>query len=449
MLTGRLAEHIATALARSLPADIEIKAKQHLLDTIAAMVSGSRLAPGEKAIAFARLNQGPAEATIAGSDLRTGMVQAALANGMLGHADETDDSHAPSLTHPGCAVVPAALAVAEARNRCGRDLLRSVVVGYDVGPRISMALGGERFFIRHHSSHAVGGLFGAAAAAGALFGLSQRQCRSLLGYGVQMASGNASWRRDPDHIEKAFDFGGMPAMNGVLAASMVASGMTGVPDALDGAPSLFSAFPDEADPPLAVRDLGGFFEISRTAIKKWCVGSPIQAALDALEMLMAQHAVAVDQIDRIVVSLPETSARVVDDRDMPDVNMQYQLAVMLIDGAVSFASSHDRTRLKDPDVVSLKQRIRLDPHSDPEFLEHTRQAIVTIRLRDGHELTQKVRHVRGTPKNPMENREIVAKAIDLMRPVLGETRSQEIVERVMNVENERDAGDLARLLRTD
>jgi 2-methylcitrate dehydratase PrpD len=446
VVTERLAEHIASALSRPLPPEVALKGRQHILDTIAAMVSGSRLEAGEKAIPYAAATAGRAEATVAGSDISTSIVQAALANGMLAHADETDDSHAPSLTHPGCAVVPAALAVAEARGLSGRDLLNAVVAGYDVGPRISMALGGERFFEQHHSSHAVGGLFGAAGAAGALFALSQPQCRSLLGYAVQMASGNACWRRDPDHVEKAFDFGGMPAMNGVLAAQMVAAGFTGVADALEGTPGLFSAFPQNAQPHLATDGLGATYEIMGTAIKKWCVGSPIQSALDALEFLM-KDGIAADDVDRVVVAIPLTSARVVEDRAMPTVNLRHQLALMLADGTVTFATAHDTERMNDARIIALKERIDIDPRTDEDFEIHRRQAIVQVRTQRGAALEKKVRHVRGTPANPMETDEIIAKALDLMAPILGPVAARDLIHRVMNIESETDIRLMTPLLR--
>jgi len=447
LLTQRLAQHIATAMSRPLPPEIALKGRQHLLDTVAAMVSGSHLAAGRRALSYCAANRGTGGASVIGSSLVTGTVQAALANGMLAHADETDDSHAPSLTHPGCAVVPAALAVAETRGMSGEALLRAVVAGYDVGPRVSMALGGEKFFVQHHSSHAVGGLFGAAAAAGALFELNQDQCCSLLGYAVQMASGNACWRRDPDHIEKAFDFGGMPAMNGTLAAEMVASGFTGVRDALEGNPGLFSAFPQDAEPALAIKDLDEVFEISRTAIKKWCVGSPIQAALDALQILMKEHRLTPEDIAEIVVALPETSSRVVDDRDMPDVNLQHQLAVLLLDGSMTFATSHDKGRMRDSAVVAVKGRISLDPRTDEEFQTYTRQAQVTVRTVDGREHVSKVRHVRGTPHNPMDTDEIVAKARDLMEPILSKDRTEKVIASIMAVETLPDVRALTALLR--
>ncbi len=114
-----LSEYIAGALTQALPDAVVEKARHHILDTLAAMVSGTELKPGRLAIGYVQAQGGPSEASVVGTRLRTSAVNAALANGMLAHADETDDSHALSRTHPGCAVVPAALAIAERQRASG------------------------------------------------------------------------------------------------------------------------------------------------------------------------------------------------------------------------------------------------------------------------------------------------------------------------------------------
>src|SRR5262245_63437348 len=149
--------YIAGALKNALPKEVAEKTKHHVLDTIAAMVSGSRLLPGKKAISYVKALGGANEACVIGTSIVTTAEHAALANGMLGHADETDDSHAPSLCHPGCAIVPAALAMAEREQRGGAELLRAVALGYDIGTRVNMALHGYEFrdrkSTRLNSSH--------------------------------------------------------------------------------------------------------------------------------------------------------------------------------------------------------------------------------------------------------------------------------------------------------
>lgn len=130
----KLSSYMSEARGRELPDEVVEKAKQHTLDTLAAMVSGSELAPGQAALKFVRAYGGKEIATVVASNIVCGPIEAALTNGMLAHSDETDDSHAPSQSHPGCAVVPGALAAAEQFGTDGTHFLRAVTLGYDVGP---------------------------------------------------------------------------------------------------------------------------------------------------------------------------------------------------------------------------------------------------------------------------------------------------------------------------
>src|SRR5216117_3515886 len=110
---ARLSTYMGEAAGRELPADALEKTKHHVVDTLAAMVSGVELPPAQVAIKFARAHDAEKTATVVGTNIVCGAIEAALVNGMLAHSDETDDSHAPSHSHPGCAVVPAALAAGE------------------------------------------------------------------------------------------------------------------------------------------------------------------------------------------------------------------------------------------------------------------------------------------------------------------------------------------------
>ncbi len=442
-----LSAYIARALRKPLPRTVAEKTRQHVLDTIAAMVSGSRLVPGKKAISFVKAQGGVGEASVVGSRVVTSAVNAALANGMLAHADETDDSHAPSLTHPGCGIVAAALAMGERERRSGTVLLRAVALGYDVGCRLTMALDAHQFREDGHSTHSFGPMFGAAAAAGALAGLREREIRHLLSYTAQQSSGLSCWMRDEEHVEKAFDFGGMPARNGVAAAAMVAHGFTGVADVFSGERSFFVAYGRNPDPARLVLGLGESYEIMNASIKRWPVGSPIQAPLDALALLIAAHRLRHDQVERLVVRVAHQGANTVDNRDMPDICLQHLCAVMLIDGTVTFRSAHDAKRMRDGTVLALRRRIRLLGDDQLSRAMPSRQGIVELRLRDGRELRHHARAVRGTPANPMTRAEVDAKAQDLVAPVLGRARARRLCDTVWDLESVSDVRRLRPLLR--
>src|SRR6266496_670614 len=442
-----LSAYIARALRKPLPPAVLEKTKHHLLDTFAAMLSGSRLPPGKKAISFAKTLGGTKEACVAGSRSVTSAANAALANGMLGHADETDDSHSPSQTHPGCGVVAAAFAMAERERASGTALLRAVALGYDVCCRLTQSLNAVQFRAAGHSTHSFGPTFGAAAAAGALARLDERGGRHVLSYAAQQASGVSCWMRDEEHIEKAFDFGGMPARNGVAAAAMVAHGFTGVEDVFSGERNFFVAYGHSPDPEELARDLGERYEIMNADIKRWAVGSPIQAPLDSLLELIRAHRVRAEDLERLVVRVAPQGANTTDTRDMPDICMQHLCAVMLLDGTVSFRSSHDRARMQDRKVLELRRRIELRGDDELAKAMPRRAGVVEIALRDRRELRHHTRAVRGTPGNPMTRAEVEAKSYDLAKPVLGAARARKLCNAIWNLEEIRDTRMLRPLLR--
>lgn len=445
--TSRLSTYISGALNHPLPPAVAEKGRQHILDTLAAMISGTHLRPGQMAIAYAATLGGARQASIVGTKILTSTVTAALANGMLAHADETDDSHAPSRTHPGCAVIPAALAIAESRGASGEQLLKAVVLGYDVATRMNYALDPEEFAASSRSTHSFGGTFGAGAASGALLQLDALQVRHLLSFCAQQASGIGSSVRDSEHIEKAFDFGGMPARNGATAATMAAAGFTGVDDVFSGERNFFEAYAAKAHPEKLAEELGERFEIMGTNIKKWSVGSPAQSALDATTALMQEEKIKPNDVESIRVHLPTRSARTVDNAPMPDVNVQHLMATLLIDGSLSFETIHDIKRMQDEKVMALRRRITIVPSEELMHARPRRQAIVEATMRDGRTLSRRTRAVRGSADNPMNQKEVEAKALDLIGGTLGTRRARAIVRAVARLETLPDVTALRRLWR--
>ncbi len=451
-LMQQLAGYIATALRKPLPGPVAEKTRHHILDTIAAMVSGARLSPGRMVIAYVQSLGEVKEATVAGSRVLASVVHAALANGMLAHADETDDSHAPALMHPGCGIVPAALAMAERGRSNGIALLRAVTLGYDIAARLNLSLHGPGFRAVGHLTHCFGPLFGATAAAAALARLNPGQVRHALSYAAQQASGLSTYMRDTDHIEKAFDFGGMAARNGVSAVTLVKAGCTGVEDVFSGERNFFVAFDESGRigkpprPEILVRSLGADYEIMNTNIKRWSVGSPIQAPLDSLLELIRAHDVKARDVEKATIRVSQTGANTVDNREMPDICMQHLCAVMLLDGIVTFESAHDEKRMTDPKVLAVRRRVELIGDAELQKLLPQRQGIVELALKDGRQLRHHTRAVRGTAHNPMSRAEVDEKCYHLMAPVIGAQRARRLCDSIWNIERVRDVRTLRPLL---
>lgn len=445
-LTGRVARYMAAAREQPVPAEVLRETKHRVLDTVAAMVSGARLKPGEMAIRFARAQGGTPEASVLTTNIRTSAINAALVNAMFAHADETDDFEPVTKAHPGCATVPAALAVGERENASGQNVIRAVALGYDLCCRWLQALGPNHVRATHRSAEGVSATIGAAAAAASMARLDEKGMRYALSYAVQQVSGVWSWERDLEHIEKAFDFAGMGARNGVTAAMMAQAGFSGVPDVLEGEHNGLEAHSTQPRPEEMAADLGRRFYVTETAIKTFSVGYPIQSALDALLMLRREHGLTPDNVDRVVARLPQDGAGIVNDSAMPDVNLQYLMAVALIDGDVSFDASHSYPRMKDPQVLTVKQRVELIGDRGLMDPAAPRSANVDVRLRDGRTVSHFTRHAPGTKENPLDTAGVAAKARSLIAPVFGDQRCEQVIARINTLETLGSIRDLVRLL---
>jgi len=441
-LMQELSSHIASALKRKLPAEVAERARLHLVDTFASMLSGSRLLPGRKMLAFVKPLGGTREAGIIGTRIVTTTLNAALANGTFGHADETDDTHPPTRSHPGTSVVPTALALAEWRQLPGEHLLRAMVLGYDLCARTLLALDATRYAQTGRHAGAMGQLFGATAAACALLKLNTRQIRYALSYAAEHVGGIATMFRDTEHMEKAYAMGGMPAHDGLSAALMAARGFTGVEDVFSGEPNFFSIFIDRAHPDEMVKGLGRVFEIMRGGIKRWTAGGPIQGPLHVLYELIREHRFKADDVEQLVARVPEAELKIVDNRDMPDISLQHLLAVMLLDGTMTFAAAHDYKRANDPKVRKMRERIRAI--ADPSIPAPVRgwRCVMEVTLKDGRKLTRQTMAAKGSPDNPLDRSEVAEKALDLMGPVIGKVRGRALIAALYDIEQVNDARTL-------
>ena len=408
--------------------------EHRILDTFGAMVSGARMRPGMMAARFVRGLGGEPQASVIGTSFRTNTVNAALANAMCAHSDETDDFEPVTKAHPGSSVVPSALAMGEYQGQSGEAMIRAVALGYDLACRLLMALGPDLVRGSNRSAEGTASTFGSLGAAASLARLDEIQMRYALSYSAQQVSGLWSWVKDRDHIEKAFDFAGMGARNGVEAVGMVQSGMTGVRDVLDGTHNLFIALSSNPKPEAMLDGLGTRFYVSETAIKTYSVGYPIQSPLDALLSLRKQYGLTPDNVRSIIVKIPSDAEGIVGDSAMPDVNCQHLVALALVKGAVSFRDSHDVALMHDPAIVAQRAKVTVQP--DPSLMVPAapRGAKVEITLMDGRTVDHLTRFPPGTKENPLSTEAVNAKARDLMTPVLGASKTGKLIEMINHLE---------------
>ncbi|WP_233852797.1 MmgE/PrpD family protein [Paraburkholderia sp. HD33-4] len=444
-ITGRLARYMVSTRDNTLPDAVVLECKHRILDTFGAMVSGSRMKPGSMAVAYVRELGGAPQASVIGASFRTTAINAAFANAMCAHSDETDDFEPVTKAHPGSSVVPAALALADREGCSGAQFIRAVTLGYDLGCRLLMALGPDLVRGSHRSAEGTASTFGALGAAAGLAQLNELQARYAISYSAQQVSGLWSWVKDKDHIEKAFDFAGMGARNGVTAVDMAHAGFTGVYDVLDGTHNLFIALSTKPNPEAMLDGLGSRFYVTETAIKTYSVGYPIQSPLDALLTLRKQYNLTPNNVHSIVVRIPTDAEGIVGDSAMPDVNCQHLVALALVKGAVSFTDSHDLALLHDPRIVAQRAKITVTPDAALMDPAAPRGAIVEVTLNDGRKLEHFTKYPPGTKENPLNTEAVSAKARDLMTPVLGAGKTEQLIARINGLEAVEDVRELRSL----
>lgn len=450
-LTGQVCEIIDRARHEPLDDELHERARVHILDTFIAMASGAHLEPGVLGRRYVATRGSAGDSSIVGTDLMVSAELAALANGMSAHADETDDTNDPARIHPGCSIVPAAFAAAEKYASTGEEFVRAVAVGYHVG--CSFPLGfwapGKQLRGAVQSTHGMGQLFGAAAAAAALAPIERQDLPYVLSYTAQQFSGLTSFFRDSRHVEKAFSMSGKMAMQGVTAVEMVAAGLTGVPDVLDVSPSLFDAVDGDGDSGRLGDALAGEHRLLGCDLKRYPVGMPIQAAAEAAMEIVDAHAPDASQIERIVCRLPASKAGIVDERQMPSISVQYILAIVLLERQLTFANSHDYARFNDREVRSLMERVEVTAEDElDEMLPEqvgTRRAVVEVHLRGSDApFTERVDPPRGTGRNRLGWSDMAAKTHEVLGQVASGATIDQFVGTFRNVHGEDNVRGLAR-----
>lgn len=446
--TAAVSQRIADGRSTALPESAVAAGKRAILDALVAMLSGSTLEAGRLAQRYVAAYGSTGEATVVGGGARVRPELAALANGMSAHADETDDVHDLARMHPGASIVPAALAVAETESRTGTDWLRAVVLGYDVGCAISIGAYRDLATMQrsYRSPHSLGQPFGAAAAAASLTDFDAEQIAYVLSYTADQASGFTSFYRDERHLEKAFSSAGMQAHSGVRAVEMVRLGFTAVDDILDGTPSVFDVFGENGSVEGMLAALQGQHFVELTDLKRYPVGMPIQAAAEAMEAILAEHRFDPSQVERVVCRLPPHGARIVNSRSMPDINIQYVLSVIMMDGALTFESAHDYAHRDSAQMADLIRRVELvpDPGLDGpiEGELSSRRAVVEVTLAGGSRLERRVTAARGSRLHPLDWEQVREKAGRILGGIWEQPRIDELCDVVDHIE---DIDDVRRL----
>jgi 2-methylcitrate dehydratase PrpD len=447
----QLAGYAATESFEKLPEAAVRAARRAILDTLGVMLAGSVEVTAERVRALVAHRRGSQEATLVGTAQRGSVEDAALVNGAAAHALDYDDLHQSLSGHPSVPVLPAALALAE-RERCsGAALVTAVVVGIEVEAKLGRALNPALYEVGWHATSVLG-VFGAAAAAARLLGLSAPRTAGALAIAASMASGiKANFGTDCKPLH-----GGLAARGGVEAALLAAAGFTANPRALEHGDGFGSTYGAGNAPAwdLATAGLGAPHEIVEpgVGVKRFPACASTHQALDATLALADEHAIAPADVEavecavhylaphQLIYGQAQTALQ-------GKFSMPYCVAVALLDRAVGFAQFTDE-RVRRADVQALMPRIRMVVHPEQTTREclPTRFSEVTVALRDGRRLQRRVRLAKGQPRNPLTDAELTAKFRDCARRALDAAQTDSLLDALQKLETLADVASLARLL---
>ena len=450
----QLAAYATAESFETLPADAVRAARLAILDTLGVTLAGSMEDTAIRARQLIAHRRSAEEATILGTSLRACLEDAAFANGTAAHALDYDDVQASLSGHPSAPVLAPALAVAERAGSAGAALLTAFVVGVEIESKLGRAVNPAHYEVGWHATASCG-VFGAAAAAAKLLGLSREPTAHALAIAASMASGiKANFGTDckPMHV-------GHAARCGIEAALLAQAGFTGNLDALQHADGFGSTHGGGAKPmwDLATTGLGAPHEVVAPGIgvKRYPSCASTHQSLDAVLGLIEEHRIVPDTVRSVECGVYYLAPhQLIHDRAETELqgkfSMPYCVSVALLDRAVGLAQFADE-RVRRPDVQALMPRVRMFVHPEQTTREclPTRFSEVTITLADGRTVSRRVAQAKGQPRNPLTADELEAKFLDAAGRALAPDRARSVLAAVRSLETMSDIGALVRLMSAD
>jgi 2-methylcitrate dehydratase PrpD len=432
--TTELANYVSDLRFEDLSEAAVNAARRLTLDTLGVILPAIHYGPGQVITSYvAELGDRP-DAAVLGTNVRTSVPNAALANGTMAADMEQDDVHQESNLHAASVFVPAMLAVAEAEDISGETWITALVAAYEVGCRISIAMDNSQQYNRGFHPTAVSGIFGATAGVAKLRGLSGEQVASAFGLAGCQAAGLLTWEQETEHFTKSFQ-SGVPARAAVTAVDLAQRGYIGAPDTLDGKYNIFGAFSQSQNYARLTENLGANDEILRTGYKFYSCCRAMHSTIDVVMELAGEQGFAGADVEHISVQLPTTLAPMVDNNTLITHNLQFIVAAALTDGKVTREQTTVERRA-DPDLIALAARIDLQGSAELEnqFPAHW-PSHVQLTLKDGRTFDVQRDDARGSAARPITNADIEAKFLDLTSPVLSPEVGRQVIKTINELED--------------
>lgn len=442
----------AVALARApLAADVRELARQCVLDWVGVALVGAREPLSKLLLAQALEDSGDAPGTaasgvasIVGSSRQLSVRQAALLNGAAGHAIDYDDANIAAQGHVTAAVLPAALAVAEAQHAGGDALLRAFAAGYEAAGMVGIYLGRAHYDRGFHGTSTVGS-FGAACAAALLMQLDERTTAVALGIAGTQAGGlkaQFGTMCKPFHAGKASE-------NGVVGAQLARRGFTGRTDLLEAPQGFAAAMSPTTDAAAALGAAPGGSHLYGNLFKYHAACYGTHAALEAVLKLCREHGLGASDVRSVTLDVEAGADRMCNITEpvtglQAKFSLRFNAALAIAGEDTASPDTYSDTNAARADLCALRDRVsvRLMPENWPLMLSGAR-----IETHDGRSFETQYDSGVPDPDIARQGERLRRKFMALAVPVVGEARAVSIAGAIDALEKMEDVGSLMSLLR--
>ena len=450
-IARQLAEWALTLDLRQVESAVLERMKLHLLDQIGAQVSCRNLPAPSIAQRYVSRFGLAGTASILGTSMQADAEYAAFANATAGSSFEIDDYGGNgAYAHPGCVVVPSALAVAEVSGASGAEFMCAVVAGFETIIRLALATMPSMFLERGFHQTAAHGVFAVALAAAMLEKDDVATAVNALGVAGSYASGTTEFSQSGGEVKRAH--AGIGASGGIRAERLARVGLTGPPTIFEGRRGFLEAFSNAYDARFLHEELGTRWHFpERAALKPHASCALIHHHFAAYDELRAAEAFAPADIEEVVLgceplAIVHTGATGPRPRDVvgAQFSAEYGIAMRIARGRNDVASYLDAEAagFQDPEIAALAQRVRLEV--DPECAVEIPKGKVTLRLRDGRTLSATA-YALGSPFNPLSRSDIEDKYRGLVARDFGAEIAERSQDLIMRIEELPDVRQITRL----
>ena len=444
-LTDTFIHTLYTLKSQPIPQEVKEEARKCILDQVGVMIAGAALLK-EQLGNYLDMFSGD-EATAVGLGCKASLQNAALVNGISGHAMDYDDGHRFCNVHLGSAVIPAVLAVAEKENLTMDDVIRGIVIGYEAAIRLGSCIQPAHRGRGFHASGTVGTI-GAAIGIAAMLDFNREQMKSALAAACTSAGGILEMQENVSTL-KPFNIG-RATHDGITAALIVRAGFRGPNDVLEGKFGFLRAACETYKPEVLSLETDSNYNICGSYHKPYASCRHTHGAAYAALQAVDGNNLNWRDIDRITVDMYGQGVNGHDHTDIPSavagkMSVPFCIALVLVTGNIGMNSFKEDV-LFNPDIVALTKKITVRADEElTSWAPKKRAARITVTMRNGEFFTAQVDFPLGEPELPMSIEDFRAKVTELsVYAGRDEQQIQPMIDMILSYDG--NVADLMKLL---